>query len=195
MIHPTAKIHPTAIVEDGARVGARTIVMEFAIIRAVVEVGEDCLIMERVTLGALPVGYSGFKRVKPSFGVRVGNKVHFYTSSTIVSGLKRHTKIGDECAFGQQTTIGHDSIIGERVRINNHSTIAGFVRIGKYSRINLNCTIRERVKIGPYTVIGMGSNVTKDVPANCIAYGNPCRFIRKREKSIKHYARRIRDCF
>lgn len=195
MIHPTAKIHPTAIVEDGAKVGARTVVMEFSIIRACVEVGEDCEIMERVILGALPVSYSRLVRKPPLFGVIVGDRVKFHTSATVVRGMKRHTKIDDDCVLGQQTTIGHDSRIGNMNMINNHSTIGGWVETGDFITIHLNCTVRERTRIGYNVEVGMGSNVTKDIPSNSVAYGNPCRRIRRRENPIKFFARRIRDCF
>lgn len=191
MNHPTAKIHPTAIVEDGARVGARTIVMEFAIIRACVEVGEDCEIMERCVLGVLPFSYLDYKRVEPLFGVKVGNNIVFHMNSTVVSGMVRPTKIENGCAFGQQTTIGHDCKIGKRVQVMNHSTIGGFAELGSETVINLNCTIRNRIKIGPGSFIGMGSNVVGDIPSNVIAYGNPCRVIERRRHPISYYLRRF----
>ena len=40
-------------------------------------------------------------------------------------------------------------------------------------------TIGPGVTIGDNVVIGAGSVVTKDIPANCVAVGNPCRVIRK----------------
>lgn len=193
MIDPTAKIHPTAIIEDGAKIGARTVVMEFAIIRACVTVGKDCEIMERVILGALPVSYSRLVRKPPLFGVKVGDRVHFHASATVVRGMKRNTAIGDDCVFGQQTTIGHDSSIGNMNMINNHSTLGGWTETGNFVTIHLNVTIRERTKIGDNVEIGMGSNVTKDIKSNSVNYGNPCKFIRRREPPIKHFARRVRD--
>lgn len=193
MIDPTAEIHRKAIVEAGAKIGARSRVMEFSIIRAGVEIGKDCEIMERVILGALPVSYTGFKRNTSEFGIKIGDRVHFHTSATVVSGITRATRIGNDGVLGQQVTIGHDSRLGKNVLVNNHSTLGGYADIGDYVRIHLNVTIRERLKIGSYTVIGMGSNVTKDIPSNRIAYGNPCQVIRLKESRIKHLARRVRN--
>ena len=45
--------------------------------------------------------------------------------------------------------------------------------------IGANCQILKGVTIGARTVIGAGSVVTKSIPADCIAAGNPCRVIRK----------------
>ena len=193
MIDPTSKRHRTAIIEEGAKVGARTKIMEFAIIRAGVEIGEDCEVMERVTLGALPVNYSDFKRKPVKFGIKIGDRVMFHTSATVVSGITRATRIADDCIFGQQVTIGHDSQIGKSVLVNNHSTLGGFTEVGDNCRIHLNVTIRERLIIGRNTVIGMGSNVTKNIPSNRIAYGNPCRVIRLRDPTLKYLGRRARD--
>jgi len=193
VIDPTAEIHLTAIIAEGAKIGARTKIMEFAIIRAGVEIGEDCEIMERVTLGALPVNYSDFKRKPAKFGIKIGDRVRFHTSAAVVSGITRATRIGNDSVLGQKVTIGHDSQIGKSVLINNHSTLGGFTEVGDNARIHLNVTIRERVKIGRNTTIGMGSNVTKDIPSNRIAYGNPCQVIRLKEPRIKHLARRVRN--
>ena len=44
------------------------------------------------------------------------------------------------------------------------------------------------VSIGENTVIGAGSVVTKNIPANCIAYGNPCKVVREiTERDKKYY--------
>jgi len=45
--------------------------------------------------------------------------------------------------------------------------------------IGANCQILKGVTIGARTVIGAGSVVTKSIPTDCIAAGNPCKVIRK----------------
>ena len=53
------------------------------------------------------------------------------------------------------------------------------VKIGNGCWIGGGAIILSGVSIGDGTVIGAGSVVTKDIPANCVAVGNPCRVIRK----------------
>lgn len=48
--------------------------------------------------------------------------------------------------------------------------------------IGTNCIILKGVHIGARSIIGAGSVVTKDIPSDCIAAGNPCRVIRKISK-------------
>ena len=53
------------------------------------------------------------------------------------------------------------------------------VRIGKRCWIGAGAVILPGVTIGDGTVIGAGSVVTKDIPANVVAVGNPCRVLRE----------------
>lgn len=53
------------------------------------------------------------------------------------------------------------------------------VKIGNGCWIGGGVIILPGVSIGDGTVIGAGSVVTKDIPANCVAVGNPCRVVRK----------------
>jgi acetyltransferase-like isoleucine patch superfamily enzyme len=59
--------------------------------------------------------------------------------------------------------------------------MAGNVTIGTGTTIGMGVNIINGVKIGNNTVIGAGSVVTKDIPDNVVAYGNPCRVIRPNE--------------
>jgi acetyltransferase-like isoleucine patch superfamily enzyme len=46
----------------------------------------------------------------------------------------------------------------------------------------MGSNIIDNVKIGKNVIIGAGSLVTKDIPDNVVAYGNPCKIVRKNEK-------------
>lgn len=66
------------------------------------------------------------------------------------------------------------------------------VRIGKRCFIGANAIILPGVTIGDEVVIGSGSVVTKDVPSNCIAAGNPARIIRQGIRT-EEYGKIIED--
>lgn len=61
------------------------------------------------------------------------------------------------------------------------------VRIGKNCWIGAGAVILPGVTIGDNTVIGAGSVVTKDIPANVVAVGNPCRVMREIGERDKEY--------
>ena len=88
-------------------------------------------------------------------------------------------EIGDGSLIGHNTTIAtlnHD--FNPDKRANLHPSP---VKIGKNVWIGSDCTILPGVEIGDGAVIGAGSVVTKNIPANSIAVGNPARVIKQIE--------------
>jgi len=88
------------------------------------------------------------------------------------------TYIGDNVFINRNVSIGHHTIIGNNTSINPGVNIAGNVIIGDNCQIGIGATILDNITIGNNTIIGAGSLVTKDVPNNVIAYGNPCKIIK-----------------
>lgn len=100
-------------------------------------------------------------------------------SSVSVAG---HTTIGDFVSINRNSSIGHHTIINNFVTINPGVNIAGFIEIGEKTTVGMGSNIIDNVKIGKNVIIGAGSLVTKDIPDNVVAYGNPCKIVRKNEK-------------
>jgi sugar O-acyltransferase (sialic acid O-acetyltransferase NeuD family) len=93
--------------------------------------------------------------------------------------IAAHTIIGDFVSINRHVSIGHHTIIGNYCSINPGSNIAGNVTIGEGTTIGMGTNILHTVKIGKNSIIGAGSVVTKDIPDNVVAYGNPCKIIRE----------------
>jgi sugar O-acyltransferase (sialic acid O-acetyltransferase NeuD family) len=109
--------------------------------------------------------------------VELGEGVVINTMTCIAG----HTKIGDFVFINRNVSIGHHTSIGNFTTINPGVNIAGNVTIGNDCQIGIGANIIDGIKIGNNTIIGAGSLVTKDIPDNVIAYGNPCKIIRKNE--------------
>jgi sugar O-acyltransferase (sialic acid O-acetyltransferase NeuD family) len=95
--------------------------------------------------------------------------------------IAAHTTIGDFVTINRHVSIGHHTNIGDYCSINPGTNIAGNVTIGKGTTIGIGTNIIDGVNIGDNTIIGAGSLVTKNIPNNVVAYGNPCKIIRKNE--------------
>jgi|TARA_B100001758_G_C18412834_1_gene617100 sugar O-acyltransferase (sialic acid O-acetyltransferase NeuD family) len=93
--------------------------------------------------------------------------------------------IGDFTFYATGCQIEHDCSISEFASVSAGSVLGGFVKIGKYSAITMNVTIFDRLSIGDNTVVGSASLVTKSLPSNILAYGNPVKIIRDRQKNEK----------
>ena len=87
--------------------------------------------------------------------------------------------IGEFVTINRNVSIGHHTNIGAYSTINPGANIAGFVTIGKGSFIGMGANIIDNISIGSNSIVGAGSLVTSDIPDNVIAYGSPCKIIRK----------------
>jgi sugar O-acyltransferase (sialic acid O-acetyltransferase NeuD family) len=106
---------------------------------------------------------------------KIGNGC-IINSMTCIAG---HTVLGDFVFVNRSVSIGHHTKIGNFTTINPGSNIAGNVEIGSNCQIGIGCNIFDGVKIGDNSIIGAGSLVTKNIPDNVVAYGNPCKIIKK----------------
>ncbi len=118
--------------------------------------------------------------------VHFGNKVYANFNLTLVDDT--HIYVGDCTKFGPNVTVataGHPILPRLRQKQYQYNFP---VHIGKNCWIGAGAVITPGVTIGDNTVIGAGSVVTKDIPANVVAVGNPCRVMREiGEKDEKYY--------
>ncbi len=112
-----------------------------------------------------------------------GHHVHFgsniYANSNFTCVDDGHIYIGDKVMIGPNVTIataGHPIEPELRARGLQYNKD---VHIGENAWIGANAVILPGVKIGKNVVIGAGSIVTKDIPDNVIAVGNPCHILRE----------------
>jgi sugar O-acyltransferase (sialic acid O-acetyltransferase NeuD family) len=79
----------------------------------------------------------------------------------------------------KNASVGHDASIGSLSVLGPVSMIGGWCQLHEAVYIGAGALIRERLEIGRNAIIGMGSVVTRDVPANKVAMGNPARITEK----------------
>ena len=107
----------------------------------------------------------------------VGNRVYANFNLTLVDDGDVY--IGDDVLFAPNVVI---ATAGHPIDPDLRKSGAQFhraVKIGNNVWLGAGTLVMPGVTIGDNTVIGAGSVVTKDIPANVIAYGNPCKIVRK----------------
>ena len=95
--------------------------------------------------------------------------------------------VGDSVMFGPNVTVataGHPIDPALRLKVGQFNIP---VRIGNNVWIGANSVILPGITIGDNSVIGAGSIVTKDIPENVVAVGNPCRVLRPISERDKEY--------
>ncbi len=135
--------------------------------------------------------------IEPPLHANFGGKhVHFgknvYANFNLTLVDDSHIYVGDNTMIGPNVTIATG---GHPIDPALRDVQAQFnleVHIGRNVWIGGGCILVPGVLIGDNTVIGAGSIVTKDIPANVVAYGNPCRVIREIGEHDRQYYYRDR---
>jgi len=184
------EIHPTAIVEPGARLGADVRVGPYCVIAANAELGAGCRLQHHVTIegptviGAENVFYAYASigqqtqdlkyRGEPTY-LRIGDGNTFRESVTVHRGTAPDswTVIGNRGNFLAYSHVAHDCVVGDGVIFSNNGTIAGHVEVHDYAVIGGLTAIHQYCRIGRHAITGGCSKIVQDVPPFMIADGNP----------------------
>jgi UDP-N-acetylglucosamine acyltransferase len=189
MIDPTARIHPAAVIEDGAKIGARAAIGPFAIIgsevtlgagvvvksHAVVtgwtDIGADTVIFPFACVGEVPqdLKYAG-ERTRLIVGARCRIR-EGATLNTGTAGGGGVTRVGDDCLLMTGAHVGHDATLGNRVILANQVAIAGHCQIGDDVIVGGLSGIHQWVRIGKGAIIGAVTMVTNDVVPHGLVQG------------------------
>ena len=113
------------------------------------------------------------------YNIEIGD--NFYSNHNLIILDAGKVKIGDNVFIAPNCGIYTAYHPIDIVQRNKGLEYASNVRIGNNVWIGGNVTILPGVTIGDNCTIGAGSVVTKDIPSNSIAYGNPCKVARSLE--------------
>lgn len=166
------EIHPTAILEGQIELGEGNKIGPYAHIIGPVKIGNNNRIHSHAVIGSRPEIRNFDSR---PVGVVIGNSCTIREAAQIHSGSKHRTSIGSRSFIMNQVYIAHDGVIGEDVTIASSSLLAGGVTVGNFANLGMGTTVHQGRSIGALAMIGMGSVVTRDVPAAMMAFGNPSR--------------------
>lgn len=174
-------IHPTAIIEKGAELGADVKIGPYCVIGANVKlgdrvelkshvaidgytsIGDETIVFPFASLGHAPQDLK-FKGEKSELIIGKRNKIREHvTMNPGTEGDKMKTVVGDNCLFMMASHVAHDCIVGNNVILANNATLAGHVEVGDFAIIGGLAAVHQFVRIGPFAMIGGMSGVEYDV--------------------------------
>ena len=194
-----AAIHPTAVVEDGARLGADVTVGPFCHVGPDVELGDGCVLKSHVVvagrtrIGArariFPFASLGHEpqdlkyKGEPST-LTIGDDCLIREGVTMNPGTEgglMKTVIGDRCAFLANSHVGHDCTVGSSVVLSNNVMLAGHVTVGDFVIMGGGSAVHQFARIGPHAFVGGLAGVENDLIPFGMATGNRAHLIGLKE--------------
>lgn len=156
-------IHPTAIIEPGAQLGADCEVMAYAVVTRHCVLGDRVVVHPFAVIGGDPQ-YVQFDRATES-GVRVGAgtvlREHVTINRSIAAG--KFTAIGENCFFMAASHVAHDCEVGRNVVFANAALLAGHVSVGDNSFLGGGAAVHQFCRIGESVMVAGHASITRDV--------------------------------
>lgn len=163
------------------------IVDDFNIFGGIVAIGDNFIrftVVEKIK--NILIDFKFISTIHPS--AILGKFVKVGDGTTIMAGtiINADTEIGEHSIINSASVIEHDSKVGDFSTIAPNVSMGGGVRVGNFSTISIGATIKHSIKIGNDIVIGANSLLLKDIFNKSVWFGNPAKFIRKRERYDKY---------
>jgi UDP-N-acetylglucosamine acyltransferase len=187
------KIHPTAIVEDGAILGAEVEIGPFCFVGSQVKLGDGVRLLTRVTvMGDTKVGTGTVIHPGAVLGDEsqihgndaTGTRLEIGEDNVIREGVTLHlgsqkghavTVIGSHNMFMAFSHVGHDCVVGDHITLANGTLLAGHVMIGDYVVTGGNSAVQQYGRIGKGAMLGGVSGCAEDIIPFGLAQGPHCK--------------------
>lgn len=156
-------IHPSAVVEAGAQLGADCEIMAHAVVTRHAVLGDRVVVHPGAVVGGDPQ-YLKFDRATPSF-VRVGAGTVVRENVTLNRAIHadQATVVGERCFLMAGSHAGHDCMLGDDVVLANNALLAGHVSVGSFSFVGGGAAVHQFCRIGEGAMIGGISRITRDL--------------------------------
>lgn len=156
-------LHPTAIVEPGAQLGAGCVLHAHAVVTKHAVLGDGVVVHPFAVVGGDPQ-YLKFDPATAS-QVRVGAgtviREHCTLNRSIHAG--QATVVGARCFLMANAHVGHDCVVHDDVVLANNAMLAGHVEVGSFTFVGGGAGIHQFVRLGEGVMIGGLARITKDV--------------------------------
>ena len=156
-------IHPAAIIEPGAQIGADCEILAGAVIKGCVTLGDRARVCEYAVLGGDPQSV-GFDRSVVS-GVRIGAGTVIREHVTINRATKpgHDTLVGENCMIMASAHIAHDCVLANNVIMANAVLLAGHISVGAHAFMGGGAMAHQGVRIGEGVMLSGKAGISRDL--------------------------------
>ena len=184
------KIHPSAIIDESAKIAPDVEIGAYAIIGKDTVIEEGCKIGESANIQFAHIGKNtrispfasiggepqdlGYKNEKT--GVIIGENCWIREFATVnrASGEGNNTLVGNNCMLMAYTHVAHNCVLEDNVIMANAATIGGHCHVGFGAFLGGMSVFHQHVRIGEMAIISGASAARSDIIPYCKAEGIPC---------------------
>ncbi len=187
----SAVIHPTALIDARAQLGANISIGAYSIIGPDVEIGDNTWVGPHVVInGPTRIGRDNRIFQFASLGEQPQDKKYAGEPTTLEIGDRNTirefctfncgtaqdvgvTRLGDDNWIMAYVHLAHDCQIGNRTIFANNAQLAGHVHVGDWAILGGFTVVHQFVRIGAHSMTAMGTILLQDLPPYVTAAGNP----------------------
>jgi len=161
---PAPRVHETALVEDGVTIGNGSSIWDNVHIRRGARIGRGCIVGEKTYI---------------AYDVEIGDLVKLNAAVYVCAQVK----IEDGCMISAHTVFTNDLFPRScdpdlnELQTSDPTEETLWTTVRRGTTIGANATIGPGMTLGEFSMIGMGSVVTRPVPAHGLVMGNPARLV------------------
>jgi UDP-N-acetylglucosamine acyltransferase len=189
MIHPTAIIQPGAkiadnvsigpfsVIGENVSIGSGTTVAAHVVIEGWTEIGSDNQLYQFSSIGAPP---QDLKYAGEQTSLKIGDRNRIREFVTLNRGTAEGggvTSIGNDNLFMAYSHVAHDCIVNDHAILANGATLAGHVEIESSAILGGLSAVHQFCRIGCHTMISGGAMVAQDIPPYTVAQGDRAKTI------------------
>ncbi len=183
-VHPTAQVHPSAVlgrgvqigpysvVGPGVTIGAHTVLQSHVVVQGPTVLGADNYLFPYASIGQAP---QDLKYRGEASRLEVGDRNKFREFVTIHRGTAVGggiTTIGSDNLFMAYVHVAHDCHVGNRIIFGNAATLAGHIEVADWANVGAFSGVHQFCRIGQHAFLGGSSVATKDVLPFSMTVGN-----------------------
>ncbi|WP_122088965.1 LpxD N-terminal domain-containing protein [Halalkalicoccus subterraneus] len=174
------RVHPTAVVEEGATIGERCVIGPQTRIADCVEIGDDCTIRAGAVLGSAGFGFAReeagrLHRQIHDGDVLIEDDVEVGPNSSIDRAVFDETVVEHGAKLSGQVHLAHQVRIGSDTTVAYGSGFSGGATVGERVTIHPHVSVATDIAIGDDAEVGMNAGVLSDVPDDTTVVGTPAR--------------------
>lgn len=156
-------IHPTAIIEPGAQIGADCEILAGAVIKAGVTLGDRVEVGEYSVIGGAPQSIDFDRSLKTGVRIGAGTVIREHVTISRATHEGGDTVIGEKCFIMAAAHVAHDCALADNVIMANAVLLAGHVSVGANAFIGGGAVVHQFARIGESVMISGNAAISRDL--------------------------------